>query len=63
MEEFKKQFTCLGENIEKYITFTEWIEKKVSTIDKNGEEATKSISYILKFLIGQDLWQLNIKLS
>ena len=27
-EEFKKQFTCLGENTEKYITFTVPIEKK-----------------------------------
>ena len=26
-EEFKKQFTCLGENTEKYITFTVQIEK------------------------------------
>ena len=28
-EEFKKQFACLGENTEKYITFTVPIEKKV----------------------------------
>ena len=27
-EEFKKQFTCLGENTEKYITFTVLTEKK-----------------------------------
>ena len=27
-EEFKKQFTCLGENTEKYITFTFPIEKR-----------------------------------
>ena len=26
-EKFKKQFTCLGENTEKYITFTIPIEK------------------------------------
>ena len=26
-EEFKKQFSCLGENTEKYITFTVPIEK------------------------------------
>ena len=25
-DEFKKQFTCLGENMEKYITFTVPIE-------------------------------------
>ena len=26
------------------------IEKEVTRIDKNGEEATKNISYILKFV-------------
>ena len=35
-EEFKKQFTCLGENTEKYITFTVPIQKDVTRIDKNG---------------------------
>ena len=34
-DEFKKQFTCLGENTEKYITFTVPIEKEVTRIDKN----------------------------
>ena len=32
--EFKKQFTCLGENTEKYITFTVPIEKEVTRIAK-----------------------------
>ena len=36
-EEFKKQFTCLGENTEKYITFTALIEKEATWIGKNGE--------------------------
>ena len=49
-EEFKKQFSCLGENMEKYITFTVPIEKEVTRIDKNGEEITKNISYILQFI-------------
>ena len=49
-EEFKKTFTCLGENTEKYITFTVPIEKEVIRIDKNGEEITKNISYILHFI-------------
>ena len=44
IEEFKKQFTCLGENTEKYIAFTVPIEKEVIMIDKNGEEITKNIS-------------------
>ena len=33
------------------------MEKKVTRIDKNGEEMTKNISYILQFIVAQDLWQ------
>ena len=39
----------MGENTEKYITFTVLIGKEVTSIDKNGEEITKNISYILEF--------------
>ena len=46
-KEFKKQFTCLGENTEEYITFTVPMEKQVTRIDKNGEEITRNISYVL----------------
>ena len=46
-EKLKKQFTCLGEDTEKYITLIVLIEKEVTRIDKNGEEITKNISYIL----------------
>ena len=42
--EFKKQFSCLGENTEKYITFTVPIEKGVTRIDKNGEKIIKNTS-------------------
>ena len=49
-EEFKKQFTCLGENTEKHTTFTVPIENKVTRIDKDGEEITKKLSYILQFV-------------
>ena len=49
-EEIRKQFTYLGENTEKYITFTVPIEKEVIRIGKNGEEGTKNISYILNFV-------------
>ena len=50
-EEVKEQFTCLGENTGKYITFfTVPIEKEVTLIDKNGEEIIKNISYILQFI-------------
>ena len=50
VEESKKQFTSLGENNEKYIAFTVPIEKEVTRIDKNGEEITKNISYILQLI-------------
>ena len=49
-EEFKTQFICLGENTEKYITFTVPTEKEVPRIDKNGEEVRKNISCILQFI-------------
>ena len=48
-EEFERQFTCLGEHTEKYITFSVPMEKEVTRIDKNGEEITKNISYKLQF--------------
>ena len=47
--EFKKQFTCSEKNTEKYITITVPLKRKVTRIDKNGEEITKNISYILQF--------------
>ena len=50
-EEFKKQFACLGENTEKYITFTVPIQQEVTRIYKNGEEILKNISYILHFIV------------
>ena len=49
-EGFKQQFTCLGENTEKRITFTVTMEKEVTRTDKNEEEITKNISYILQFI-------------
>ena len=33
------------------------MEKEKTRFDKNGEEITKNISYILQFMIAQDLWQ------
>ena len=45
-EEFKKQFTCLGKNTEKYITLTIPIEKVATRINRNGEELIKNTSFI-----------------
>ena len=49
-EKFKKQLTCLEESTEIYITITIPIEKEVTKIDKNGEEITKNIPYILQLI-------------
>ena len=55
-EEFKQQFTYLGGNIQKYITFTVPIGKEVTRIDKDGEELQKIYLIYDNFLIKQDLW-------
>ena len=44
-EEFQGQFECFGENTEKYITFSVPIKKKVTKIDKNGNDKIVNISY------------------
>ena len=58
-EEFKKQFTCLGVNTEKYITFTVPIEKEVArivTVTKMEKKLQKICLIYYGFLIAQDLW-------
>ena len=54
---FKKQFSCLGQNIEKYITITIPIEKEITRIDKGEEEIRKIYLTHYNLLIVQDLWQ------
>ena len=49
-EELEGQFTCLGENTEKYLTFSTQVEKEVKRIGKNREEVTKTIYSKLKFI-------------
>ena len=49
-EEFEGQFTSLGENTTKYITFFSSNGKRSYKIDKNGKEITKTISCRLQFL-------------
>ena len=51
-EEFKKQFTCLGENTEKYITFIVPVEKKLQELIKMEKKLQKNTSYILQFIDG-----------
>ena len=56
-EEFEGQFTSLGENTTKYITFFSSNGKRSYKIDKNGKEITKTISCRLQFLAPKYLWQ------
>ena len=52
VKEFEKQVICLGENTEKYISFSVSKEREITRIDKKGNEITKIISYILEFTDG-----------
>ena len=51
-EEFEKKITCLGENTQICIKVLkeQQIQQEVTTIDKNGEEITKNVSYIFKYI-------------
>ena len=70
--EFEGQFECLGENTEKYKTFIIPIEKKITKIDKDGNESVFTISYkvtfidnarfILLIVSGKKLIKFNIKI-
>ena len=53
-EELKKQFTCLGENTEKHITFTVPIEIKVTRINKIEKKLQKVYLPFYSLLIAQD---------
>ena len=44
VNQFEKQFECLGENAEKCKTFSVPIEKEVTKIDKDGNESVVTIS-------------------
>ena len=43
LEEFVGKFNCLGENTEKYITFSISVEKEVTRVNKNGEKIIKML--------------------
>ena len=40
-KEFKEQFSCLGENTGKYVTFSVPIEKEVTRNEKDGKKSQK----------------------
>ena len=56
-QNFKKQFMCLGENTEKYITFKVPKEKEVTRIDKMEKKLQKIYSTCCNLLIVLDTWQ------
>ena len=47
-EEFEGELECLGENTEKYITFSVPIKKETTKKDKNGNGKITKISYKIK---------------
>ena len=49
-EEYEGEFECLGENKEKYITFSVPIKKEITKKDKNGNDKIPKISYKIKFI-------------
>ena len=49
-EEFEGEFECLGENTEKYITFSVPIKKEISRKDKYDNDKATKISYKVKFI-------------
>ena len=51
-KEFKVELECLGENTEKYITFSVPIKKETIKINKDGKYETIEILYKIKFING-----------
>ena len=49
-EEFEGEFECLGENTEKYITFSVPIKKEITKKDKNGNGKITKISFKIKII-------------
>ena len=49
-KEFGGEFECLGENTEKYITFSVPYKKEITKKQKNGNDKIIKISYKRKFI-------------
>ena len=49
-EKFEGEFECLGENTEKYITFSVPIKKEITKKYKNSNDKITKISYEIKFI-------------
>ena len=50
IKELAEEFECLGENTEKYITFSVPIRKEITKKVKNGNDKITKISYKIKFI-------------
>ena len=50
VNKFEGKFECLGENTEKYITFSVPIKKEIKKKDKDGNDKITKISYKIKFI-------------
>ena len=49
-EEFEGEIECLGENNEKYITFSVPIKKEITKINKDSNDKIMKMSYQIKFI-------------
>ena len=49
-EKCEGEFECLGENTEKYLTFSVRIKKETTKKDKNGNDKITEISYKINFI-------------
>ena len=47
---FEGQFEYIGENKEKYKTFSVPIKKEIWKIDKDGNKTVETVSYKIKFI-------------
>ena len=52
---FEGQLKCLGENTEKYKSFSIATAEEVTNIDKHGNESVATVFYKMKLLIVKDL--------
>ena len=46
---------CLGENKEKYKTFSFPIKKEIEKIEKDGNESVETVSYKIRFIDSANL--------
>ena len=61
-KEFEGQFECLGENTEKYITFSVQINKEVIKIDEYGNNKAVNIPLNYNLLTVLDFCQLHYQI-